>query len=342
MAKAVLILLWTAAAAASTEMRPLRVVGEISAVENGRLTMRAPGGGEVVLTADAATRCLKTKPGAANLENAETIPIGDVAVGDRVLAAGILFPDGSLSARQVVVMSRSDIAASQERDRDEWRRRGTGGVVKAVDAETQEIAIDVRGAKVPVIVSTAEKKAAFRRYAPDSVKFGDAKPSALAEVQVGDQLRVLGDRSDDGTRITAEQVVSGAFRTIVCTVEAVDAEKGEMRVAVGSRPEKLRVAVKGEVMLRRLRPEQAKEVKRGANLADLLDRMPPLTLAELKAGDHVALSSTRGTDDTRLTAVVLVAGIEPLLAPAAPGRPGGATLMPGLPGGALDVGIGGP
>jgi hypothetical protein len=323
-------------------VRAERVVGEVSAVEDGRLTVLAPGGASIVLTADAATRCVRTKPGAATLEGASPIAIGDVAVGDRVLAAGTLSADGSLSARQVVVMSRGDIAARQQRDRDEWRQRGTGGVVKAVDPEKQEIALDVRGSKVPVIVSITEKKAAFRRYASDSVRFDDARPSALSEVQVGDQVRVLGDRSEDGTRITAEHVVSGAFRTIVGTVEGIDAENGEMRITAGTPPEKLSVAVSREALTRRLGPEQVKAVKGGANLADLLDRMPPLSIAELKAGDRVALSSARGAGEARVTAVVVVAGIEPLLAPAAPGRPGGATLMPGLPGGALDMGVGGP
>ena len=274
---------------------------------------------------------------------AQSITVADVAVGDRLLAVGALSSDGSiLSARQVVVMSRGDIAARQEHERADWRRRGLGGVVKALDEDKQEIAIEVRGAKSPVVVSTAEKKPAFRRYAPDSVKFDDAKPSSLAEVEVGDQLRVLGDRSEDGARVVAEQVVSGAFRTIVCAVESVDTEKGELRVTEGGRPEKLTVAVSREAMLRRLRPEMAKDVKSGANLADLLERMPAVSLAELKAGDRLALSSARGGEASRITAVVLVAGIEPLLAAPAPGRPGGATLMPGLPGGALDMGMGAP
>lgn len=335
------VVLWLAAVV--PEVRSGKVVGEVASVASGRVVVRADDGVSVMVDAGASARCLKTRPGAASLEGAEAITLADIAVGDRVLAAGIFSSDGSiLSARQVVVMSRGDIAARQERERAEWRRRGVGGVVKALDADKQEIAIEVRGAKSPLVVSTAEKNPAFRRYAPDSVKFDDAKPSSLAEVEVGDQLRVLGDRSEDGARIVAEQVVSGAFRTVVCTVESVDAERGELRVTEGGRPEEIAVAVSRDAMLRRLRPEMAKDVKSGANLADLLERMPPVSVAELKAGDRLALSSARGGQASRITAVVLVAGIEPLLAPPAPGRPGGATLMPGLPGGALDMGMGGP
>ena len=49
----------------------------------------------------------------------------------------------------------------------------------------------------------------FRRYAPDSVKFSDAKPSSMSELKAGDQARVLGDKTGDA--VTAEVVVSGSF-----------------------------------------------------------------------------------------------------------------------------------
>ena len=39
-------------------------------------------------------------------------------------------------------------------------------------------------------------------------------PSSFAELQVGDQLRVLGDRTSDGAKLLAEQVVSGAFQIV--------------------------------------------------------------------------------------------------------------------------------
>jgi len=331
---------WLWLAVAASEPRPGKILGEVTEIEGGRLVVRADDGASVVLSTDASTRCVKTRPGAATLDGALAIAIGDVAVRDRILAAGALSADGTaLSARQVVVMSRGDIAAKQELDRADWKQRGLSGVVAALDPDKHELAVDVRGGKGKVIVSTSEKNATLRRYAPDSAKFDDARPSALSDMKVGDQVRVLGDRSADGTRVVAEQVVSGSFLTRLFTVDAVDTDKGELRVVEGGKPQKLTVAIGRGAMLRRLQPEHVKEVKGGANLTDLLERMPAVTLAELKAGDRVAVSSTAPVD-SRLTAVVLVAGIEPLLAPPAPGRAGGATLMPGLPGGALDMGIG--
>jgi hypothetical protein len=335
-------------AAASPDTRPGKVLGEVASIEGPRLTVRVDGGPPVVVTTDEATRYVKTQPGAATLEGAQTIALAEVAVADRVLAAGTLSADGAtLAARQVVVMSRGDIAAKQERERAEWRKRGTSGVVTAVDAGKQEVTIRARGGPeaAPVVISTAEKKAVVRRYAPGSVKFSDAQASELGAIEVGDQVRALGDRSEDGRRLVAEQVVSGAFRTLLGAVAAVDADKGELRLTAG--PKETVTVTVGSANLRRLPKEMAaKMIAPGAkgpapNLGDLLEKMPAVKLEDLKAGDRVAVSSTRGSDPSRVTAIAVVAGIEPLLAPPT-SRASGPMLMPGLPGGAMDMGMGGP
>jgi len=45
----------------------------------------------------------------------------------------------------------------------------------------------------------------------------------------------------------------------------------------------------------------------------MLDRLPAMPLSELKRGDAIMLSSTTGSDPARVTAVMLLAGVEPLL-----------------------------
>ncbi len=57
----------------------------------------------------------------------------------------------------------------------------------------------------------------------------------------------------------------------------------------------------------------------GMDFQQVLERMPPLTLAELKAGDALIISSTKGADASEATAIVVVAGVEPLLASASGG-----------------------
>jgi len=46
----------------------------------------------------------------------------------------------------------------------------------------------------------------------------------------------------------------------------------------------------------------------------MLDRMPPLSLSELKPGDALIAVSTEGTNPSEATAIVLLAGVEPILA----------------------------
>jgi len=389
-------LLAAGVSAQSTDTKPAapkvdNVMGDVASIDAGAgsLTVQTSKG-TVTVKAGEATKYLKAKPGATTLEGAQPSTLAEVAVGDRVLARGTLSGDGaSLAARQVIVMTRGDINSKQDLERAEWRRRGVAGVVTALDPEKQEITIEVRASATPqpVVISTSEKKAALRRYSGDSVKFSDAKPGTFADLAVGDQLRALGDRSEDGGHFVAEQIVSGAFRTVVGAVLSVDANAGEIKITDGATSKKLVVAVKTDAVLRRLPPELAArmggrrggpggagaaggaggpgaaadavspaagdggaggEGRRGGrggtpNLGDLLERMPALALSELKSGDRIAISASGGADASRVTAIAVVAGIEPLLAaPESGSRRQGVDLMPGLPAGALDMGMGGP
>lgn len=51
----------------------------------------------------------------------------------------------------------------------------------------------------------------------------------------------------------------------------------------------------------------------GGNMADMLERLPIISINELKVGDVILLSSLPGADPTQLTAISLVSGVEPLL-----------------------------
>jgi hypothetical protein len=72
-------------------------------------------------------------------------------------------------------------------------------------------------------------------------------------------------------------------------------------------------------------------------LQQILERMPALSLAELKKGDAVIVSSSKGPGDSGVTAFAFVAGVEPFLA-AAP-RTGGQVNLGSWN---LDLGGGGP
>ena len=51
----------------------------------------------------------------------------------------------------------------------------------------------------------------------------------------------------------------------------------------------------------------------GMNMQDMLERLPTIAIADVKVGDTIIVSSTKGADPTRLTAISLISGADTLL-----------------------------
>jgi hypothetical protein len=51
----------------------------------------------------------------------------------------------------------------------------------------------------------------------------------------------------------------------------------------------------------------------------MIEALPSIRLGDLKPGDAVVISGTSGEDPSKLTAITVLAGVEPLLKPAARG-----------------------
>jgi hypothetical protein len=96
----------------------------------------------------------------------------------------------------------------------------------------------------------------FRRYSGDSVKFEDAVPGTLAQIQAGDQLRVRGAKSDDGMSIDAEEIVSGSFKNLAGTIATVSATDGTITLKDLATKRTMTVKVTANSDLRKL-PERA-------------------------------------------------------------------------------------
>jgi len=76
---------------------------------------------------------------------------------------------------------------------------------------------------------------------------------------------------------------------------------------------------------------------RGGDMQQMLERMPAMKLEELKPGDAIIISSTEGKDAGTVTAITLVAGVEPILSAA----PAGAQRAMMLGSWNLDMNMGG-
>lgn len=323
------------------------VVSQVNA-DAKQIVLKTVGGAEITVTLTANGTVRRIPPGETSLQKAEVVPMTAVMVGDRALVPGKPAEGQStMTARLVVVMSKGDIAKKQAEEKEDWAKRGVIGVVTAATAD--QITISLRGGATGTpartLVITPAANCVVRRYSPDSVKFEDAKPSTLAEIHAGDQVRALGDKNADGTAMTAQEIVSGSFRTIAATVLSVDAANKQLRVRDLATKSAVVVRITAESSLKKLPPMMAQMLAarnrgeqfggRGAedgqgrgrgqgrgegrgmrapgDLTQMLDRVPAVELADLKNGDAIILLSTVGAGPDQLNAITLLAGVEPIL-----------------------------
>jgi hypothetical protein len=299
------------------------------------LTLKGDAGQEYAVSLDAKATFRRVAPGQTDLSKAETIQLSDISAGDRVLARGKI-DSQNVTATLIVVMSQGDIAKKQDAERADWDKRGVTGLVSAVGPSSVTINVkSLTGSKQVEIIPAAN--AVVRRYAPDSVKFSDAKTSTLAEIKAGDQVRARGDKTPDGAKVTAEEIVSGSFKTIAAVILSIDAAAKTMQVRDLETKKPMTVRIIQDSSMKKFQPQAAQLIAarlhppdaagggggrggrgggggRGpADLQQLLDQSPAITVADLKTGDAIVVSSTVGASADKVTAISLVAGVEPII-----------------------------
>src|ERR1044072_8863539 len=265
---------------AITNLSVMGVVSELKA-ETRQVIVTTAAGSQVTVTLSDRTTFMRIPPGEKTKDKFIKIAPTDFTVGDSVFARGRMSEDRkNLPALEFYVMSKGDIAEKKERDKDEWSKRGIAGTVSAINAEKKEISVDSRtpeGPKPIVIAATDETK--FRRYAPDSVRFSDARPGAFGDLKVGDQLRALGTKTADGSRFTPEEIVSGSFQTISGSVTDIDAEKKEIKIKDLQSQQPVTIALSKDSSMRRLTPEMIAALTKGSgDLQEMFDQLPSFTL----------------------------------------------------------------
>lgn len=252
----------TTPAGASGDASIVKAVGAIKSVQPDSITVTAESGGEVTAKLAATTKILRVPPGEKDLKNATTLQPQDLQPGDRVLVRGQAAPDAqTIAALAVIVMKQGDISAQQQRDREDWQKRGVGGLVNKLDPATGTIIISSGGFGASKSVAVhVSKDTILRRYAPDSVKFDDAKPAPLDQIKVGDQLLARGTRSQDGADLTAEEIVSGTFRNIAGTITAIDAANNSFTVKDLIAKSTVVVKVSADSQMKKLPAEMAQRI----------------------------------------------------------------------------------
>ena len=337
-------------------------VGVVKSITGNTLVLKSDAGPEITITVADGARLLRLAPGQNDLKSAATITLADLQVGDRMLVRGRSGDNGAIAASTIVVMKQADVAQKQQHDREDWQKRGAGGIVSAIDSAAGSFTVSVTPT-LSVVVKTT-KDTSFLRYAPNSVKFSDAQKGTIDQIKTGDQLRARGARSADGKELTAEEVISGTFRNIAGTINSIDAANNTITVKDLLAKKSVVIKFNSDSQLRKLSPQMAQRLafflKGGAQAAQggppaggqtpasgapagnaqgarpaggpdfqqLLSRIPAVTLADLQKEDAVMVVATQGSAGNEVTAITLLGGVEPILT-ASPNGMSAAALFSG-------------
>jgi len=331
-----------------------KAVGTAKVISGNVVTLATDAGSSTNIRVEDSTRIVRIAPGQKDLKDAVPLQLQDLQVADRMLVRGKLAEDGkSIVASSVIVIKEADIAAKQEQERQDWQKRGVGGLATSVDAGSGTMTISTGVGAGKTLAIHTSKATIVRRYSPDSVRFDEAKPATVGEVKNGDQLRARGTKSADGGEMTAEEIVFGSFRNIAGTVISTDAANNSVSVLDLLTKKPMTLKITADSQLRSLPPMVAQRIAlrlkggtpeasqtAGANppseaarqsaeqrppgsggaraggapdFQQMLNRMPTVALSDLQKGNAVIVVATEGSANSQPSAITLLTGVEPIL-----------------------------
>jgi len=331
-------------------------LGTVKSIAGTTVTLVTDKKETITVSVPSDAKVVQLAVGSTDLKTAKPSQFGDIALGDRVLASGKAGDaPGTLTAVRVVVMKSADIAQMQAGQQEDWRARGMGGIVSAVDPAAGTITL-TSGAK-KIVINTSGKTE-IKQFAIDSVKYEDAKPATLAQVRVKDQLQARGAKSADGTSMQAEEVVFGSFENLSGQIASIDPATGRITLKDLAMKKVVTVDLTANSDIRNLPPQSATrfaqqssgggagggrgaagggrgggaaggggggnggagggaDVARrsaGADLSQMIARLPTAKIADLHKGDAVMIVATEPAAGASVfTAVTVLTGVDPIL-----------------------------
>lgn len=249
------------AQSAETGAKPSVVTGEVVSTGSDKIVLQTKDGAmDVVLS--SKTEYKRVPPENPSLKAAVAANFTDIGVGDKLLVTGVVSADKkSVPAKAIYLMTKSDIAERQTKEQEQWRTRGISGKVTVVNPQSKQITVSSRGfGGERITVLTPKENADFRRYAPDSVQFSQAKQSTIDEIKPGDMIRALGDKGADGSTFAAERIVTGSFQTVGGTIKAIDQAKKEITITNIQTKKDMTVVVGDNSVLKQFPAEMAQRL----------------------------------------------------------------------------------
>ena len=238
-----------------------KATGTVASTEPAGFTLQTDAGVRLAVVIPNNALLVRIAPEEKTLKNATKISASDIVVGDRVLVHGQISSDQkTVVALRVIDMSKAAIAQEHATETAQWQR-GVGGLVSAIDPVASTITISTSGfggaKKITVHVSN---DTILRRYAPGSVKYDEAKPAPLSQIQPGDQIKARGTRSADGNDFDAQEIVSGTFLNIAGTVSSIDTTQNTLTVTDLKTKKPVLVKLTADSQQRKLDPQVAQRI----------------------------------------------------------------------------------
>ena len=323
--------------------------GTVKEVSGNTITMTTDAGQAYTVTVPTGARILQVPVGSTDLKSAAASQLTDIGAGDHILVTGKAgdTPD-TFTAIRVILMKSSDIAQKNAAEQADWRTHGVGGIVSAIDPATGTITL-MAGTKT-ITVNTSSKTD-FRRFSGDSVKYQDAKPGTFAQIRVKDQLQARGAKSPDGSSVQADEVVSGSFDNLSGIISSVDPTAGTITLRDLMTKKTMTVSVTKNTDIRKMplqmatafaarsngggqgggrrgggggaqgggmggQTGDASSARRsaGADLSQMIGRLPSIAAADLQKGDAVMIVASEPTPGaTAVTAITVLTGVDPIL-----------------------------
>lgn len=278
-----------AAAAKPTE----HVLGTVTAVDKSShtVTIKADGDGSTHAIELKETKTLiKVPPGAKDLKSATRITADDLAVGDRIEVRGSksAVDPSQISARSVVLMSGRDLQQVHQAEASAWQH-STSGIVTSVDAAGHKLSITTRTAEGSKPMTVDASAAEFTRYSPETPKVPGQ--SSFAEIQTGDQVKIIGEKSADEQSLTAQKVYSGSFKSVAGTLVSAAPDGKSMVIKDLQSKQPVTISLGADSAIRKLPPMMAMMLARRFNPDFKAPAADPKTSAPAPGGSGAGKGS---------------------------------------------------
>jgi hypothetical protein len=317
------------------------------------VTVKSTTGETVDLTVTPHSFILHLPLGETDRTKAAKLAIGDLSAGEELVASYQLSADGKVKeVRTIYVRTKADLEEMAKKDDDDWRKRGTTGNLSALSPETKTFTIKVGSKEVTVkpgekaeylryapdsAKSTDAKLSTFAELkAGDEVHvLGNKNPEGT---EIAAEKVVFGYFPQIAATIKS---VNASGNELVVT-DLATKKPVTIRVVSDSIMKKL-PDMAAQMLARRYGAARGGAEGaggrgagrgggfggpgglggpggpggpgggRGGDVGQMLDRAPAITLADLKAGDAIMVKTTAGSGAGPGTAVMLIAGVEPIL-----------------------------